>query len=166
MRITLTPGQGVLAHGWVRAREHITWGDVLNSDKLTFSYLADYVEISLYSLYQLQPDLQSWIKHHKARLEDCPRMAQWQAHPIRDFHADLADLVRMRWDADEYKRMGITYDDMKDLGLTPETMMLFGFTLNNWISIGFTRKHCEHIPDYIVFKLFCMNKTHLMSFLR
>ena len=166
MRISLTAGQGVVVHGWIRARTYMTWGDVLNSDTLTFSYLRHKANLSLYDLYQLQPDLQPWIKHSKAGLEDCPYMSQWQAHPIRDFHADLADLVRMRWDADEYKRMGITYDDIIKLGLTPETMMLFGFTLNNWISIGFRREHCESMPDYIVFKLFCMNKTHLLSFLR
>ena len=41
MRITITPGQAVTIHGWWRARQSLTWGDVLTNHEpeLTFSRL-------------------------------------------------------------------------------------------------------------------------------
>lgn len=166
MRIVLTPGQAILAHGWVRAREYLTWGDVLNNDKLTFSYLNQTMGISDITLHNLQPDLQSWIKNKKVQLEDCPNLSLWDAHPVNDFQADLADLIRMRWQAEQYKRMGIYYDSLQNLGLTPETMTLFSFTLMNWIQIGFTRAHCENMSESILFRLFTMTKIQILSCLK
>ena len=166
MRIVLTAGQAVLAHGWIRAREFLTWGDVLNNEKLTFVYLTGTLRVSEFNLHNLQPDLQAWIKAGKASLEDCPQMTLWDAHPINDFGADLADLIRMQWQADQFKKMGIFYDQLLELGLTPETMMLFRFTLMNWITIGFTRKHCEMMPENVVIRLFSMNKIQTMGCLK
>lgn len=166
MRIVLTPGQAVLAHGWIRAREYLTWSDILNHEHLTFSYLCETMRISEMMLHHLQPDLQAWIKNHKVRLEDCPRMSLWGAHPIKDFNADLADLVRMRWQTHQFKAMGVTYDSLLQLGLTAETMVLFGFTLVNWTEIGFRRTHCENIPEAILFRLFTLSKQQVMGCLR
>lgn len=166
MRIVLTAGQAVLAHGWWKAREYLTWGDVLNNEKLTFEYLNTTLGISEYSLHNLQPDLQAWIRASRAKIEDCPLMSLWDAHPIKDFGADLADLVRMRWQVEQYKKMGIFYDSLLELGLTPETMILFGFTLLNWMQIGFTKKHCEGIPEHIINRLFTMTKIQVMACLK
>lgn len=166
MKITLTAGQGVLAHGWWRARTTLTWGDILASPTLTFSYLLDKVELTEYALHSLQPDLQAWIKNKRAFFYDCPRMSMWDVHPIRDFQCDLGDLIHAHWEAHQYKRMGITFDDLLEMGLTPETMMLFGFTLNNWIHIGFTRSHCERIPEPIACKLFGGSKMQILPFLK
>jgi hypothetical protein len=163
MRIVLTAGQAVLAHGWWKAREFLTWGDVLNNEKLTFAYLKENLGISEQNLYNLQPDLQSWIKTRKAVLKDCPMMTLWNAHPISDFAADLADLISMRWQAEQYKKMGVFYDNLLELGLTPETMILFGFTLMNWMQIGFTKTHCEVLPDHITYRLFSMTKIQVLS---
>ena len=166
MRILLTPGQAVTAHGWTKAREFLTWGDVLNNERLTFRFMVDVMKMNDINLHNLQPDLQSWIKHKKVDLEDCPLLHLWDAHPIKDFGADLADLIRMRWQADVYKKLGVYYDSLVEIGLTPETMILFGFTLMNWASIGFTRAHCENIPEYIVHRLFMMQKTQVLSCLK
>lgn len=163
MRIVLTPGQGVLAHGWFNAREYLTWGDVLVNDKLTFEYMLFTMHLNERILHNLQPDLQAWIKNKKMVLENCPHLTFWDAHPIKDFRSDLADLIRMRWQAEQYKNMGVTYQDLLELGLTAETMMLFGFTLMNWVQIGFNRTHCESIPDNILYKLFSMNKMQVLS---
>lgn len=152
-----------MAHGWVRAREYLTWGDVLNNEKLTYSYLREHLMLSEFSLHSLQPDLQAWIRHGRASLADCPNMKLWDAHPINDFCCDLADLVRMRWQAEQYKQMGVTFDALLGLGLTAETMILFGFTLLNWIHLGFTRSHCERIPENVLFRLFTMNKMQIMG---
>jgi hypothetical protein len=163
MRIVLTAGQAVLAHGWLKAREYLTWGDVLNNDNLTFEYLHKTINLGDRILHSLQPDLQAWIKSKKVTVENCPSLSLWGAHPIHDFHSDLADMIRLRWHAEQYKSMGISYENLLSLGLTAETMMLFGFTLMNWMQIGFSRVHCDPIPDNILYRLFSMNKLQVLS---
>jgi hypothetical protein len=162
MRITLTPGQAVSIHGWWRARTGLTWGDVLLNEGLTFSKLRLF-NIGEQELHVLQPDLQAWIRAGKAVVGDCPRMKAWDAHPIRDFKADLADLVGVRWPHDTLTRMGVTHDDLLLLGLTPETMNLFGFTLRMWAAIGFERRHAELIPPNTLFHLFSMSKQDILA---
>jgi hypothetical protein len=166
MRISLTAAQAVMAHGWIRAREYLTWGDVLANDKLTFQYMLQEMELSEYTLHSLQPDLHAWIRNNKVTLEFCPHLSLWDAHPIHDFKADLADLIRMRWQVEFYKKMGVLFTDLVQLGLTPETMMLFGFTLLNWIQLGLTRKFCENVHEMLLYKLFGMSKMQVLSCLK
>ena len=106
-KITLTPGQAVTIHGWIRARLSLTWGDVLANNEINLHVLLGY-NITETSLHQLQPDLQAWIRSKKVRLEDMPRMTLWEPHPIKDLKADLADLARMRWPTDTLAAMHVT----------------------------------------------------------
>jgi len=165
MRITLTPGQAVSIHGWMGARLTLTWGDVLSKDTLTFGKLVSF-NISEKSMYVLQPDLQAWIRQDRAALADCPRMRSWDAHPIKDFKADLADLVSMQWSHDVLTKMGVGYDDLLGLGLTPDTMCLFPYTLMMWSSLGFRRVHADGIPRNTLFRLFGMTREDVMTSLR
>ena len=166
MRIALTPGQAVTIHGWLRARQTLTWGDVLaNQQGLEFSKLMSF-NLGEQELYVLQPDLQAWVRSGKATLVDCPKMRAWDAHPIRDFKADLADLVGAHWPHETLSRMGVTYDDLLGLGLTPETMNLFGYTLTMWASTGFRRAHAEVIPPNTLFRMFGMAKQDVLASLR
>ena len=165
MKITLTPGQAVTIHGWLRARQSLIWGDVLANEGLTFNKLLSY-NITEQDLFVLQPDLQAWVRANKAVLADCPRMKAWDAHPIRDFKADLADLVSMHWTHDTLSRLGVGYSDLQDLGLTPETMNLFNFTLMMWTSVGFRRAHAEMIPHNTLYRLFGMAKQEVLACLR
>lgn len=165
MRIPLTPGQAITIHGLFRAREWLTWGDVLADEPLTFAKLQSY-NVSEQSLYVLQPDLQAWVKTKKACLHDCPRMRAWDAHPIRDFKADLADLIATRWTHDTMTRVGVAYDELVELGLTPETMGLFSFTLMMWHEIGFRRVHADPIPPNTLYRLFGMAKQDILACLR
>ncbi len=165
MRITLTPGQAVSIHGWMRARQTLNWGDVIMNESLTFARLLGF-NVPEQELYVLQPDVQAWIRASKATLQDCPRMRPWDAHPIRDFKADLADIVGAHWPNDLLIRMGVTYDDLLGLGLTPETMNLFGYTLMMWASVGFRRTHAEVIPPNTLFRLFGMAKQDVLVSLR
>ena len=165
MKIILTPGQAVTIHGWLRARETLTWGDVLNKEGLTFSRLLAY-NLKEQDLFVLQPDLQAWIRSSKAALADCPRMKAWDAHPIRDFKADLADIVGMHWPQEALARMGVDYEELLGLGLTPETMNLFGYTLMMWASVGLRRAHAEAIPANTLFRLFGMAKQDVLASLR
>lgn len=165
MRITLTAGQAVSIHGWMRARYSLTWGDVLINEGLGFSSLLAF-NLREQDLYVLQPDLQAWVRAGKAQLADCPRMRPWDAHPVRDFRADLADIVGMHWPADVMGKMGVTYDDLLQLGLTADTMTLFNYTLLMWASMGFRRQHAETVPPNTLYRLFGMTKQDVLASLR
>ncbi len=165
MKIALTPGQAVCLHGWWHARPSLTWPDVLANDALTFARLAS-VNLREQDLYLLQPDLQAWIKLSRVTLADCPRMRAWDAHPIRDFKADLADLISMRWPADSLVRMGVTYAELQSLGVTAETMALFNYTLMMWASLGFQRAHAVDVPHNTLYRLFNMSKQDVLACLK
>ncbi len=165
MRIRLTPGQAVCAHGWWCARESLTWADVLAKPSLTLPALLA-LNVRESDLHMLQPDLQAWVKAERATLADCPRMRLWEAHPIRDFKADLADLIGMQWPADCLTRMGVTFADLQALGITAETMGLFKYTLLMWAALGFQRSHAEQVPPNTLFRLFKMSKQDVLASLR
>lgn len=165
MRIQLTPGQAVTIHGWWRARASLTWGDVLANDRLTFNHLLS-LNLSEQDLYILQPDLQAWVRTSRATLRDCPRMRPWDAHPIRDFKADLSDIIRTDWSVEAMGRMGVTYDDLLSLGLTAEAMPLMKYTLMMWSTLGFKRHHADRIPANQLFALFGLSKQEILACLR
>lgn len=163
MKITLTPGQAVTIHGWMRARQTLCWGDVLASDSVNFSLLSQKCCIPESSLHALQPDLQAWIKNGKARLEDCPRMRSWGAHPTKDFNADLSEIISMRWDLQTMQRMGVKYEDLVGIGLNPDNMQLFCLTLMGWSTIGFKRGHAEAIHPASLYRLFGMPRQDVLA---
>jgi hypothetical protein len=165
MKITITPGQAVTIHGWMRARESLTWGDILANDSLTFSKLLE-LRINEHSLHVLQPDLDAWVRASRVTLEDTPRLTLWGIHPIRDLKADLADIVGMRWSAETLAKVGVTYHDLTDAGLTPETMVLFNLTLTGWAHIGLKRNHLENAPPHTLYRLFNMSKLDVLSCLK
>jgi hypothetical protein len=165
MRITITPGQAVTIHGWLRARQSLTWGDVLMNQELSFSRLLAF-NLQEQDLYMLQPDLHAWIRAGRATVHDCPRMRMWDAHPIRDFKKDLADIIALRWPTDVMSRVGVTYQDLAELGLTPDTMSLFNYTLMMWSTLGFRRQHAEPVPPNTLFRLFGMSKQDVLASLK
>ena len=165
MRIVLTPGQAVSIHGWWRARLGLTWGDVLSNEALTFASLLLF-NLKEQELYVLQPDLQAWIRAGKATLADCPRMRPWDAHPVRDFKADLADVIGMHWPTETMVKMGVTYEDLTGLGLTAETMILLNYTLMMWATMGFRRHHAEPVPPPTLYRLFGLAKQDVLASLR
>lgn len=143
----------------------LTWSDVLAQESLSFPRLLSF-NLTEQDLYVLQPDLQAWVRAGKASLPDCPRMRPWDAHPVRDFKADLSDIVRARWGSDVMGRVGVTYDDLLDLGMTPEAMPLMNYTLMMWTEIGFKRHHADRIPANQLFNLFGMAKQDVLVSLR
>ena len=165
MRIVLTPGQSVSIHGWWHARSGLTWGDVLSNDTLTFASLLSF-NLKEQELYVLQPDLQAWVRAGKATLADCPRMRPWDAHPVRDFKADLADVIGIHWPTETMVKMGVTYEDLTCLGLTAETMVLLNYTLMMWATMGFRRHHAEPVPPTTLYRLFGLAKQDVLASLR
>lgn len=167
MKIPLTAGQAVYIHGWTRARKHLTWGDVLTNERLTFKYLVQECRVGEQNLHTLQPDINAWIKSKRAELEDAPKMVGiWDASLTKDFQCDLADLIRMEWPAVTMHQMGVTMKDLVELGMTPETMALFGFTLSGWSLIGLTRAYAENIPMHTLFRVFRMPRADVLASLK
>jgi hypothetical protein len=163
MHIKLTPGQAVFLHGWLAARQTLTWGDILNNPSLCFSVLLT-ANLPTTMLHQLQPDASSWIKNQKATIQDCAQMAQhWDVHPIRDFKADLADIVSAKWPPHTMQQMNLTYADLVQIGMTPVSMGLFTHvTLAGWAQLGFTKSHAADIHEVHLIRLFGIPKTDVM----
>jgi hypothetical protein len=185
MKILLTPGQAVTAHGWARARRHLTWGDVLANERLTFSFLRDKCALPEHALHTLQPDIEAWVRAERVAVEDAPRLGLWGAHPIRDLHADFGALIRMHWAPEALKRMGVGLQarmgvrlasslvliwflaqDLQGVGLTPETMFLFGYTLHGWVTLGLTRAYAEGIAPSTLYRLFGMTRQDVLAGLK
>lgn len=163
MKITLTPGQAVTIHGWMRARQTLCWGDVLCTDGVDFAKLHGACKIPEASLHALQPDLHAWIKNDRAVLRDCPTMRSWAAHPTKDFKADLSEMISMNWDVATLQKMAVTYEDFLEIGLTPENMQLFNLTLVGWSALGFKRKHAETVNPAILYRLFGMPRQDVLA---
>lgn len=168
MRHTLTPGQAVTIFGWLNPKTTLTWSDVMSNDWLTFRFLTQTAKILPSRLHQIQPDGRTWIKCRKAELGDCPDMYDhWKMHPIHDFHADLADLIAVKWPADVMLKLGLTYDNLLDVGLTTSTMSLFNhMTLASWAKVGLEKRHVHPMHEQSLVSLFNMTKQDVLKALK
>jgi hypothetical protein len=167
MRLKLTPGQSLYLYGVWAPKETLTWSDVLENPTFTLDHLSRSANIPLKLLQQLQPDPSAWARAGRAVLGDCPRMEEWTAHPIRDFRADLGDLVAQRWPADVLVRMGVTYADLVALGLTADSMgLLAHLTLLGWSQLGFARADAAAMSEASLIRLFGMPKQDVLRSLR
>lgn len=167
MRLRISDGQALYLHGWMAPKRTLSWADVMDNPSFTLSHLADNASIPLDALHRLQPDATAWIRHGRAALADCPRMELWAAHPVRDFKADLGDIIGLRWPPELMARMGLTYADLVDAGLTAASMGLFtNLTLLGWAQLGFSRDAASAIPEPALVRLFCMSKQDVLRSLR
>ena len=168
MRIALTPGQAVTVLGWINPKLFLTWDDILGNELLTFSFLTQRVHIAASMLYKLQPDAHAWLQSKRVALSDCVEMYEhWKLHPIRDFKADLGDLIGTKWSGDTMNNIGLTYEDLVEAGLTPGTMALFTkLTLAGWVKVGFEKRYAVKIHESSLVRLFKMSKQDVMRALK
>jgi hypothetical protein len=167
MRIRITPGQALYLYGVWAPKETIAWADVLEQPTFTFAHLHRAANIPLKLLHTLQPDPGKWVHARRAALADCPGMADWSAHPVRDFRADLGDIIAQGWNADAMVAMGLTYADLVEIGLTPENMGLFtALTLLGWSQLGLSRAAAAQMPEAALVRLFGMTKQQVLQSLR
>jgi hypothetical protein len=89
-------------------------------------------------------------------------LTPWSAHPIRDFHCDLGDLLYARWTPAQLQKMGVTYTDLVEAGMTHETMGLFGFTLYDWSTLGFKKTDAETLTEAVLSRLFHMTRADVI----
>ena len=166
MRLRLTAGQACFIHGWLRAKRTLSWHDVAACERMTLQHLLA-ASIPVAQLHQLQPDAGAWIRAGRVTLADCPAMQPWAPHPIRDFHADLVDIVEAKWSADVMHSVGLTYRDLVEIGLTFHNMSFFShITLLGWAQLGLTRADVTFVPEYTLARLFCLNKMEVMRSLK
>jgi hypothetical protein len=123
--------------------------------------------IPVAQLHQLQPDAGAWIRAGRVTLADCPGMQPWAPHPIRDFHADLVDIVEAKWSADVMHSVGLTYRDLVEIGLTFHNMSFFShITLLGWAQLGLTRADVTFVPEYTLARLFGLTKMDVIRSLK
>ena len=167
MRVRITPGQGVYLHGLWAAKLTLSWHDVLDNPTLTLPHLHRAGRVPLSDLHRIQPDASAWIRAGRVTVADAPLMELWGAHPVRDFRADLGDIIAQNWSPDAMGRMGLTYHDLVEIGLTTDSMGLFThLTLVGWAQIGFTRAAASTMTEPTLVRLFGMPKQEILRSLR
>ena len=138
MFIRLSPGQSTSIHGWgAKLKTSLTWRDVEDNDHIDFDLLMG-VAVKPRELAKLQPDVRMWVLHAGCKPNHARAMVEWAAHPMRDLHGDLADVIALRATSKELKAMGLTYQELRDAGMSPETMRLMALTFQGWIDLGLT----------------------------
>jgi hypothetical protein len=159
----LTAGQACYIFGWFQAKHNLLWEDVIKQPHITFKLLRQ-ANISLDSLYNLQPDTQQWIKEKKIFKDDLFQIiGKWECDPVRDFQLDIGDLTDSRFSVDVLLNMGMTYEKMVDMGLTSENMRLFRHvTLLGWNRLGLNKEHARKIPENHLYACFSMKKNDVL----
>ena len=167
MKIILTPGQAVTVHGWLQAKETLSWGDVLSNDGLSMEFLMHRARIPKELLHRIQPDLLAWLLAGRITLAETAELHKvFAAHPIKDLKADFPDLVALKWSAQVMRRVGVSYKDLREAGMTNDTMGLFGYTLYDWTTLGFCRADAEEVPAASLGRLFGMVKADVLRCLK
>lgn len=162
-QLALTPGQAVWLHGWAAPRPVLRWSDVVESETISLARCRA-ANLSLRQLHTLQPDAAEWVRHGGATLRDAVDMCElWVFDVLRDFRADLADVLSQRWGADTLHRMGVTHEGLARVGMTPETMRMFGLTARGWAALGFRREHLDALSDAHIHLVFALTRQEAES---
>jgi len=167
MRLKLTPGQSCFLHGWLSPKPTLCWADIRKNPALSLQTLLS-AGLDIDDLYHVQPDVSEWVKAGRVTLADCPDMAaQWGAHPVRDFKADLGDVAGHKWPVDTMLRAGLNYRELVELGLTPASMVVFTHvTLHGWAQLGMTRADAALVPEPVLVGLFGIPKQEVLRSLK
>ena len=160
----LTAGQACYVFGWFQAKYNLLWEDVVKHPHINFKLLQQ-ANISLDSLYHLQPDAQQWIREKKITKDDLFKILEkWDCDPITDFKLDIGDLTDPRFSVEILQKMGLNYEKMAEMGLTSENMRLFRhITLVGWSKLGLSKEHVRKLPDNHLYACFGMKKLDIMT---
>ena len=164
MFVRLSPAQATGIHGWgTKLKTTLTWRDIEENDHIDFDLLLKW-GVSTKELRKLQPDVRMWVLHAGCKAQHAVNLIDFPAHPIRDLHGDLADVIALGANSRQLRAMGITYTDMRAAGMTPETMRLMGIALQGWIDMGLTAVHIERdFTDAQLGRVFAMTRTAIKS---
>lgn len=134
MKITLTPRQSTLIHGWMAPVPTLSWDDVKRK-KLTIDFLLE-TKLRPSDLVVIQPNPKEWAQHASASLKHARLMVVWPANPFIHLGADLADILSMKLSVDEMIRMDITYTQLLANGMNERTARMFRFDAEEWSMLG------------------------------
>lgn len=166
MFLRLSPAQSTGVHGWgAELKTTLSWRDVEDREDIDFDLLMRW-EVSAKDLRRLQPDVRMWVLHAGCRPHHALQMLAWPAHPVRDLHGDLADIIGLGAGGKQLRAMGVTYADLRALGMTPETMRLMGLTFQGWMDLGLRADDVEAFTDAQIGRVFQMTRTAICSCFR
>ena len=145
--IKLTSQQSTQLYGLFSSRMVLTWGDVVRpGSKITFRKCVE-AHINVRKLFNMQRELDEWIRHERVCLDDCLDLAPWAPNPFLHFKCHVGDLVLKRVVLTHavLMRGGVTFEVLWErYGLTPELMGLIRFTPEEWIQLGVKQKHLDY----------------------
>ena len=128
----------------------LTWADVVDRhSNITFRKCVD-AKIDIQKLYNMQHDLQQWIRHGKVCLDDCLDLAPWKPNPFLDFQCHVGDLVVRKQVLTHavLVRGGVTFQLLWErFGLTPAVMAMVRYTPEQWVELGMQVCHVEALGD-------------------
>ena len=134
MKISLTPRQSTLIHGWLAPVPTLSWDDVKRK-KLTIDFLLE-TKLRPSDLVVIQPNPEEWAQHASASLKHARLMVVWPANPFIHLGADLADILSMKLSVDEMIRMDIIYTQLLANGMNERTARMFRFDAEEWSMLG------------------------------
>jgi hypothetical protein len=149
--VKLTVAQCAALYGPFTSKQCILrWSDVIApGSRITFRKCRE-VHMDVGKLYNMQRDLQQWIRHRKVTVEDCPELWPWRPHPFVDFECHVGDLVVRKHVLTHAVLVcgGVTFDELWErFGLTPPLMSMIGFTPEQWIELGMKAEHVEALGN-------------------
>ena len=167
MLIRLSAAQSTGVHGWgSKLKTTLSWKDIEESDSIDFDRLVKW-EVPPKELKKLQPDVRQWVLHAGCQPRHAVQLMDWPAHPIRDLHGDLADIISLKASSKELRAMGVTYAELRAIGMNPETMRLVGLTLQGWIDLGLKAEDVDrHFTDAQLGRVFSMTRNAIMGCFR
>jgi hypothetical protein len=160
MFIRLSPAQSTGVHGWgSRLKTTLSWRDIEENDTIDFDRLMKW-EVPPKELKKLQPDIRLWVLHAGCQPRHAVHLTDWPAHPIRDLHGDLADIIGLKASSKQLRAMGVGYRELRIIGMSPETMRLMGLSLQGWIDLGLTVEDVEmDFTDAQLGRVFAMTRN-------
>jgi hypothetical protein len=129
----------------MNAKKTLTWKTVVSEKQITFRKCMD-VKIDVVKLYNMQPDIEEWVRHDKATLKDCKDMELWRPNPFFHFKSHIGDLVVERECLPPRILIngGVKFNILKDrYGLTPELMVLLKYSPEDWVKLGLDEAYLD-----------------------
>jgi len=148
--IKISIEQSLQLFGIFNGKRTLTWSDIIKKgSQLNFRKCVD-CKIEVTKLYNMQKDLEEWIRYEKVSLDDYSDLGPWSPNPFLHFQCNIGDLILKRTSIQPHHLVkgGVQFDILWErYGLTPELMALLKYTPEDWIELGIQAKHLEQFNE-------------------
>ena len=148
--IKITPEQSMQLFGLFHTKRTLTGSDVIRKGSgINFRKCVD-AKIDISKLFNMQRNLDEWIKYEKVCLDDCKDLALWAPNPFFHFQCNIGDLILKRniLSPQLLIRGGVTFEILWErYGLTPDLMVLIRYTPEEWIGLGIQERHIQEFNE-------------------